>query len=512
MSHRHRRARKIFWATLVLSSTSCIEPGALANGRFPRAQRLVQSATDANVLALFGTYGLIVSSDAGQSWNHVCEAATGTYKGEDPLLEILPDQRLVARTDTALVRSGSSWCNWSTIRDGSVNGVQDITRPSSDPLSIYALIGSYVQGKGFSSELVQSADGGTTWSAAKSLPLVARGLTLDVAPSSPKRVVVSGLDSAGNGRLLVSDDGGGTWLGRTVTGTDPNSAPFIAAISKNDPNRIFVRTDSYQDINGIDTADDALLLSLDAGTTWTTVIQRHAKLFGFALSPDESTLLVGYGDPVVAATYVDPADVGIYRADMASLVSALPDASTQFQKIFDASTTCLRWTASGLFACTSQEARGFEVGRAANADFTLADANPFTPLLRLSDVRPLPCSAGTNGYACYSDPTNGFASVCQIFRASCDASAPPPTAGNPDSGLDASAAGANANGGGGGKAGQGGAPPSGATGQGASATQNGSSCACRSASSGRSNGAGAFFALCVGTAVRRRNRRLWRMR
>jgi MYXO-CTERM domain-containing protein len=326
--------------------------------------------------------------------------------------------------------------------------------------------------------------------------MIARGLSLDVAPSSQKHVVVSGLDTAGAGNLLISDDGGATWQDMPIPMTDTNSAPYLAVISTSDPNRIFVRTDASKSINGTDTANDALLLTLDGGSTWTTLIQRSAKLYGFALSPDESTLLVGYGDPVSTATYVAPTDLGIYRADVATIVSDVANASTHFEKIFGASVTCLRWTPTGLFACTSQKALGFEVGRAPDATFTLSDANPFTPLLQLSEVRPLPCAKGTRGYACYSDPINGFASVCGLFQTSCDASAPPPPASPRDAGLDAAAPSEARRDGG-----SAGTPSTKAT-----SSQGGSSCACRSAGSQNAEGAPRLLAFALGVAFARRRR------
>jgi photosystem II stability/assembly factor-like uncharacterized protein len=495
MNDRSRRGRNILATALALGGALLFAPGAFANGRFPRAQRLIESATDTKLLALYGTYGLIVSRDGGVSWNHVCEAATGTYTGEDPLLEILPDGKIVANAQSALVRSGGSWCDWNSILDGSVNAVQDITRSQTDPLSILAVLGSYDRARGFSSQFVQSSDGGTTWSTATSLPVIVRGLSIDVAPSSQKRVVVSGLDAAGAGNLLVSDDGGATWQGKPLPMTDTGSAPYLAAISKSDPNRLFVRTDASTTINGTNTANDALLLTLDGGSSWTTLIQRNAKLFGFALSPDESTLLAGYGDPVTTQTYVAPGDLGIYRADVATIVSDVAHASTHFEKIFGASVTCLRWTPTGLFACTSQTALGFEVGRAPDATFTLSDANPFTPLLQLSKVRPLPCAQGTRGYACYSDPINGFASVCGLFQTPCDASAPPPMAPSRDAGVDASVATE--------------AGLDGAAGPAVVPTKPGTtvSCACRSARSRSADSSARLLALALLVALRTRRAR-----
>lgn len=502
---RHRRLRptirlaravRRLKATLAFVAALALAPATLANGRFPRAQRLIESATDPNLVGLYGTYGLIVSSDAGRSWSHVCEAATGTYTGDDPLLEILPDGKLVARAQSALVRSGATWCDWKTILGGaSASSVQDITRNQSDPMVIFALLGSYSQGQGFSSSFARSEDGGSTWSTPTTLPVVGRGLTIDVVPSSSRRLMVSGLDAMGRGVLLVSDDGGSNWHDAPIPMTDSNSAPYLAVISKNDPNRVFIRTDAYQSTNGNDQANDALLFSADGGSTWTTLIQRTAKLFGFALSPDESTVLVGYGDPVAPETYVAPSDVGIYRANVAALVSDLAHAPSHFEKIFDKSVTCLRWTTTGLFACTSQKDVGFEVGLAPGADFTLSDEHPFAPLLELPKVHPLPCAAGTAAYACYSDPINGFASVCTTFQASCDASAPPPIRHDADSGA---------------AAGDGGSSDAGGPARSTTTSASGkSSCACRTAQPRRAGAAGlwGFAASTFVIALARRRRR-----
>ncbi len=146
-----------------------------------------------------------------------------------------------------------------------------------------------------------------------------------------------------------------------------------------------MRTDEFQRSNGEfearETANDALVFTPDGGETWHRVLNKHGKLFGFALSPDERWVLAGYGDPALPATFVVDDELGLYRVAMEDLVAA-PDAAP-WQRIFDQSVTCLRWTEHGLFACVPQDRNGFEAGRAVDASFSLADAAPFEPLLRL---------------------------------------------------------------------------------------------------------------------------------
>jgi MYXO-CTERM domain-containing protein len=547
MARFSKVVRTLFTAKLTGITAALIVAGALflasvpaaANGRFPRAQRLVQSSDTPDVLSLYGTYGLLVTHDGGQSWSHVCEAATGTYMGEDPLLEILPGTKLVARTETALVASQASWCDFRSIFGNGTDSIADITRDPAEPNAIVALTGNYDTTAGFSSRIVRTTDAGKTWSTPLDIPgaNIARGLSLDLAPSASGRLYVTGLDATGKGVIVVSDDQGAHFTPHAITGADSSAAPYLAAISSKTQDTLFVRTDAYTEVDGIDTANDSLVISTDAGMTWTTVITRHSKLFGFALSPDEKTLLAGYGDPQLAATSVDPADAGLYAADLATLLGDLANGEAHFTKIFASSVTCLRWTPTALFACTLVGETGFEVGRAADANFTLATATPFSPVLLLSKVQPLPCGQGTSAFGCYTDPVNGFPGTCAAIGAPCGASVPPPgtvsgvyTGGGGTSSL--GAAGMTAVGGAaepantGGTAaasGSGGTPVIGAAGLSAAAGASAggtppaspsggpmasTSCGCRTGVNGGSSGAAAAFLSLLVARARRRRRKL----
>lgn len=423
-----RRKRILCGAVCASSALLFVGTLASANGRFPRAQRLIQSSDVPAVMSLYGTYGLIVTQDAGKTWNHVCEAATGTYMGEDPLLEILPGTKIVARTETALVASQSSWCDFRSILGNGADSVSDITRDPMQPNGIVALLGSYDKTAGFSSRIVQTTDAGKTWSTPVSIPSasIGQGLSLDLAPSGSGRLYVTGLDPTGKGTIVTSSDRGQTWMTHAIAGIDPGDSPYIAAISAKNQDTVFVRTDAYAEVDGIDTANDALLVSTDAGATFTTVITRHVKLFGFAISPDEKTLLVGYGDPQLSATTVDAMDAGLYMADLPTLLGDLAHGESHFKQVFPHSITCLRWTMQGLYACTLASETGFEVGQAADRTFATSTAMPFTPLLDLTKLTPLACGSGTSAFGCYTDPVNGFPGICATIGAPCTVTPPAP--------------------------------------------------------------------------------------
>lgn len=412
---------------------------AWANGRFPRAQRLVQDPSRPDVMALYGTYGLLVSND-GHSWSHVCEAATGPFSGEAPLLELLPGAQLVLSSETGLRSSVGSACDWQALLEPTLpSAVSDITRDPSDADALWALLSEPDVKVGYQTALQRSTDAGATWTTSKRVPLevVAQGVTLDVPAARAASVYVSGLDTARQGVFARSDDAGETWAAWPLAGTSSEATPYLAAIDASDADRIFVRTDALKDHEGQLQPDDALLFSSDGGQSFARVYARRAKLLGFALSPDGQTVLAGYGDPVLYAYTVEPEQTGLYRARLADLLADPNGTADHFEKIFAGSVTCLRWTDAGLYACLAQAEQGFELGRADDAGFSLATAQPFSKLLDLREVSPAACPASSSAGPCSSDQSLGWPFVCTKLGADCSAGAEnePNGAAEPDAGA-----------------------------------------------------------------------------
>lgn len=417
------RARSRAACALGVLAFALLASTAAANGRFPRAQRLIQDQADPDVMALYGTYGLLVTRDAGASWRHVCEAVTGAYAGEDSLLEIMADGRIVLRTDTGLARSDANFCSYDAVLGSPTDALQDITRDSAGPNGLLALSTALGDDGVFVSSLSSSTDGGETFTPLASIPsdIIESGLTLDVAANEPGLIYISGFDDQGRGTLARSTDRGQSFVGLTIMGLGVAAPPYIAALSALDPNRVFVRTDVFSrpanDFEARETANDSLYFTPDGGQTWHLPLNKRGKLYGFALSPDERWVLAGYGDPVLPAIFVEPDELGLYRVALDDLVAS-PDAPP-WERIYDRGVTCLRWTEQGLFACVAQDENDFEVGRAPDASFSLADAAPFEPLLRLPEVRPLECPADSAAAACLTEATTGWLATCNVLRAQC---------------------------------------------------------------------------------------------
>ncbi|HTV21346.1 MAG TPA: FixH family protein [Polyangiaceae bacterium] len=408
---------------LAVMASALLASTAAANGRFPRAQRLIQDQANPDVMALYGTYGLIVTRDGGASWRHVCEAATGPYAGEDSLLEIMQDERIVLRTDTGLSRSDASYCGYDAVFGGDGQALQDITRDSASPNGILALSTALGDDGVFASSLSASSDGGATFTPLANVPtnLLELGLTLDVAASQPGRIYISGFDAQSQAVLLESTNRGQSFTAKGIAGLDISAPPYIAAVSALDPDRLFVRTDVFSradnDFEARETANDSLYFSPDAGATWHLALNKRGKLYGFALSPDERFVLAGFGDPVLPAIFVEPDELGLYRVALADLVASPDDPP--WERIYDRGVTCLRWTESALFACLAQDESGFEMGRAPDASFSLANTAPFESLLRLPEVRPIECPAESPAAACLVEEVTGWLATCGVLRAQC---------------------------------------------------------------------------------------------
>lgn len=399
------------WAMVLAGALALsMSDRAGANGRYPQAQRLVENPMDPNRLYLTATYGLLMTHDRGANWYYVCERAFALkFLEGDPTFEVLEDGALLGGIFETENRSNDCGCTWSTVLgQATTDIVIDVTIDRNGSLIALVRDDAAVTGR---VALAASTDLGQTWYRLGDLPDgIVDAYTVDVAPSDPTRIYVSGFagDSA---KLVVSTDRGQSWDQRDIPGTTGDVRPFIAAIHPSDPDRVFLRMDKW-DYEAEFAAQDGLFYSPDGGRTWSEILHRQAKLFGFALAPDGNTVLAGYGDPIEAGgRTTNGDDFGIYKASTTDFA---------FEKIFTAMVSCLRWTPTGVYVCTVQHP-GMAMGFAANADFTLATPQPFTALLDLPNVRgPLACLASTCGET-WTVGLQGTAPICQSLGAECGA-------------------------------------------------------------------------------------------
>ena len=408
----------------------CAASPALANGRFPNAQQLRE--LDPQTLVVAGTYGMLVTTNGGRDFAYQCEAEifgkpTGTYT-VDPLLEVASDGAIFSGSLHALRISRDLSCafeaepslpnNWSFFElerpEGAESGqIVDVCRRGGGADAPVLALARMLDDAATTTEfrLYQANARGVFEVVGAPIPvaLMDFGLTLDVAPSDPERIYVSGtLDN--DPVLLASDDGGRSFRSSPIVVGDPDFVlgAYLAAVSPNDPERLYLRVARrVQTKGGLYQRDDSLAVSSDGGRSVSEVLRAQANLLGFALSLDGTVVLAGYGDPRVDETLSSPAVVGIYRGDA--------DALAFEHVVTDIDVSCLRFTESGLYACALERdplgvdpafLDDFHLGiyRGAGTPTSAAD---FTPLLKLKDVRgPAPWNDGRTT-ACAEEWTSG---------------------------------------------------------------------------------------------------------
>src|SRR5450432_1612419 len=215
---------------------------ARANGRFPRAQHLVESPSDPNRLAIAATFGLLTTSDRGKSWYHVCERAFSFQDnyGGDPLLALTADESMLVGVESSLNVSHDHGCAWAPSLQTTKQTIADFTVARSNADTIVAVVTSYPDG-GTTSVVNESLDGGKTWKTVGT-PLPAELVySVDVDPKDPTHIYATGLHK-GAGVFLYSSDHAMNWASTPIPNTNLDEVPYIAAIHPQDPKKIFVRT------------------------------------------------------------------------------------------------------------------------------------------------------------------------------------------------------------------------------------------------------------------------------
>jgi hypothetical protein len=282
------------------------------------------------------------------------------YAGDrDPALSIFQDGSIAAGFTRDLRVSREGGCSWSApFSNAAKENLIDATGDPSDPTNALFLSRSLD-----ATHLVHVFVANQTASALVPLDGAlgddVSPLTLEVAPSLPSRIYVTGLNLDLTTTLLRSDDRGQNWR-RLAIHPDETLAAYIAAVDPTNPDRLYLRLDG--DVT------DILLVSDDGGQTFAEAFSIDADMLGFAISPDGGTIALG-----------GPA-AGVFVADSASLAFVQSPATL-------ANLSCLKWTDAGLFACARESTDGFTLASSTDA------GQSFTPLFHLGDLKPLSCDA-----------------------------------------------------------------------------------------------------------------------
>jgi hypothetical protein len=360
-------------ASLVLA----LAPAALANGRFPATNQILTRPGRPSELALRTTFGLLRSSDAGATWDWVCEKAIGYSGTVDPPLAWHANGTLVAGLFDGLALTSEDACAWSQDPTVGKQVVVDVSLAEPSGGRLDALTGSYdpasPPGQPAYVSAIWTSDGaGRAWTQTSTrLPADVIVESFDRAAADSRRLYVTGESEAGGTRVgvfLRSDDGGQTWTRRAFPfdATGERSL-FLAAIDPLRAERLYVRT------GGADAG--RVLVSDDAGESFRT-IWSGAQPQGFALSPDGARVWVGsFRDGLSRAQTSDFAFATVNRTPIA----------------------CLHSAGTSLYAC-SLDAYGFAAARSDDGGAT------FVPLLTLAKIRgPRACGEDAAANVCLAE-------------------------------------------------------------------------------------------------------------
>jgi hypothetical protein len=351
-------------AVLVALALLCSSGVAAANGRFPAAQQLTIAPADPSFMVIRTTFGLLISKDAGKSWDWMCESAA-SYADEDPEVGLTQNGNIVISMSSGLETSSTNGCGWKVY--GSTT-MPDLAVSRVDPHKVVAINENYVGqtdagGLVFDNIALVSPNDGTSWNPlGVALDPGVRLLTIEIAGAS--RLYVSAKrpnGAATDGVLFVSDDDGASWQERA---TFPGEEPYVAGVDPTDADRVYVRT--------IGTSSQRLLVSTNAGQSFTPAFTTTGSLLGFALSDDGATVYAGVSTE------------GVYRAARATM---------QFSLVSSTPATCLTARAGELWACTADSLM-----------ISTDQGATFTKKMDFKQIRgPIDCPAGSLGAACVTE-------------------------------------------------------------------------------------------------------------
>lgn len=225
--------------------------------------------TNASV-AYAGSNGSVYkSTDGGRNW---ASALTSTTSGSTHVTSVAASGATVfaGMRDGDMWRSVNSGTDWSEVLDATSMGgfFGSMAIDPSNANIVYA--GDYALASRTSGQsmIIKSVNGGTAWAhtgVGPANPDEIFGHSLAIDPVTPATIYAAG---SGTPNLARSDDGGGTWLNRGVTGgqilqavaIDPRNTSGLYAVSR----------------------DYGVFKSLDGGSTWAA---KNSGLTGVSGSP-----------------------------------------------------------------------------------------------------------------------------------------------------------------------------------------------------------------------------------
>jgi MYXO-CTERM domain-containing protein len=344
-----------------------------ANGRFPAAQFVVVGPGAArDHLALRTTFGIVVSRDAGRTWQWLCEELFDYGGGApwDPRIALSDVGNgavgLFVGIPTGLMRTLDR-CDAMRVPEMMREFTGDITT-TADGRTVF-----WIASNGATPNRVfVSNDGGRSFVARGAVPVGVLPETIEVAESDARRVYVTGVRNDPRAVVFLrSNDGGASFVELPID-TQGGVDAWLSGVDPTNPDVFYVRS-QVPDPEGAALSSTVLLRSRDGGRSFSLLTRTRGPMLGFALSGDGRT--VWTGGP-------DLAD-GLRRS-----VDGAP-----FEAISSIRTLCLRWHAGSLYVCAPYTTEGFALARSDDGGRTV------TPLLNFTALRGPPSTCASSTFA-----------------------------------------------------------------------------------------------------------------
>lgn len=390
------------WPILV---AALLAPAGLAqaHGRPPFIGELRFHPTDPMTMVARATWGLVLTTDGGESWSWICATVTGADPTrEDPAIHVTNDGAVLVGTFNGLARSTSDRCEFVHPAPELENVyVIDVFGRRSEADTVYAIVTS----GGGDDFLYRSTDAGMTFEALGE-PF-GDGLLLErvrVAPSDGDVVYLSGAipqstpDSVRRAFFLRSADAGLSFVQTEVPLEDGERNLHLLDVDPTDPMRALVRVTRRI----TDTRPERVLLTEDGGATFVTA-GRAPEVSDGAFTRD------GTG------AYVTSADVeGLFVSD---------DAGRTFTATTPGNFRCVETRGDELWLCAYELRDGYSLGRSQDGGETIEEELGFAEIFELP-----PCGGCTSvGYIC----PEWFPDLASDLRLVVDASLPDAATGAP---------------------------------------------------------------------------------
>ena len=389
-----RNVRRLVGSALVTVLLVCTTGVARANGRFPLAQAILTvPGTDGKTVFLRATFGVLLSHDAGKTWRWICERSLG-YTGQwDPPVAVTSDGRLWVGREKGLVTTADG-CGVEAVPELADETVKDLT---TDPKGevLYAITSAPDR----RSALWRRTKAGK-WDRLGQFEEGYNVLTVEIAPSRPSRIYVSGEPyTTIRGRLIHSDDNGKTWIGG-ANDLEAEGPFFIGDVDPKNADRVILR---HLHRTGSD-----VLVTENAGKTFTNVLTMKSAMFGFAKSLDGATYWAGSGLP----------EHGVYESK---------DRGAHFDRVANQGSACLFAAPGGvLYQCTNPVGQPTLI-----LSQSTDEGHTFTPLAKFTEIEgPVACASdgGTTSDAGPSVCAEDWPAARELFTPRPpDAGAPAPT-------------------------------------------------------------------------------------